>query len=313
LNYEQIVVLEKVSMKFKNIEALNELSFSIGQGEVFGFIGPNGSGKTTTIRLMLDLYPRQAGTILIFGEDPSKNFPNVGSKIGVVFDSQCLYENLSAEEHLVFWGKMLGQRGSNLEVKCKNILQLVGLEQDKTRLIKTYSKGMRQKLAIARAIMNEPQLLILDEPFDGIDIETRHELLTLIPNLVSQLQTSIFITSHNLYDIERLCNRIAIIKKGNLVACDTLVNLWRLTNRCQKVVISLGGQTDVNVLQKIIPEGIFDDQRNELLLKLEEPMESINDYVKKLIDSNIPIISIARENYNLEDIYLDLTRGEEAC
>lgn len=308
-----VVEFQSVNMRFGNLQALNDLSFSVQKGEIFGFIGPNGSGKTTTIRLMLDLYPRQGGTIRIFGLDPACALDRLGPCLGVVFDQHGLYEHMSAKEHLFFWGEMFGQRGAALASQCSFLLQMVGLEKRQYDLVRTYSKGMRQRLALARALMNRPRFLILDEPFDGIDVETRHDLLTLIPRLARDETMTVFLTSHNLPDVERLCQRIAIIKRGAVIACDTTDNLRQMAEKSRTLIVTFDDRATEESVRAAIPEGEYVPECRELRLHLQSQGTrlSADEIVRRLVQRGLPVKAVREEKMDLEDIYLRLTVEEE--
>ena len=308
-----MIEFQNVNMRFGNLQALNNLSFLVKEGEIFGFIGPNGSGKTTTIRLMLDLYPRQSGKIRIFGLDPARDLARLGPRLGVVFDQHGLYEYLSAVEHLLFWGELFGLEKTTLISRSESLLRTVGLMERREDLVKTYSKGMRQRLALARALMHRPRLLILDEPFDGIDVETRHDLLQIIPRLAREERMTIFFTSHNLHDIERLCHRIAIIKHGMVVACDTADNLRQMARQSSVLIVNFGEGVTENEIRAVFPEGTYSSEHKELRLHLERQGArlSADEIMRKLVQRGLSIKSIREEKLTLEDIYLKLTAEEE--
>lgn len=308
-----VVEFQHVNMRFGNLQALNDLSFSVKEGEIFGFIGPNGSGKTTTIRLMLDLYPRQSGTIEIFGLDPARALDRLGPRLGVVFDQHGLYEYLSAMEHLFFWGEIFGLEEAALASRSDFLLRAVGLMERRHHLVKTYSKGMRQRLALARALMNRPRLLILDEPFDGIDVETRHDLLEIIPRLAQEERMTIFLTSHNLHDIERLCHRVAIIKRGSVIACDTMDSLRQMAQKSRVLIVNFGDGITEKSVRAVIPEGDYLPEYKELRLCLDTQGTRFpaDEIVRRLVQRGLPIKGVREEKLDLEDIYLKLTAEGE--
>jgi ABC-2 type transport system ATP-binding protein len=311
---DPLVSFEGVSKRFGSIQALDGLTFEAGEGEIFGFVGPNGCGKTTTTRLMLDLYRRDAGEIRIFGYDPAVDFARVGPQLGVTFDQHALYESLSAEEHLVFWGRMFGASGPELKERCRFLLEAVGLTTRRKSPARTFSKGMRQRLAFARSLINRPRLAIMDEPFDGIDVETKRDLVDLLHTVVREEGMTTFLTSHNLVDIERLCRRVAIVKHGQVIACDTTENLRAKTRKRQVLVVTLGEGADGDLVQAAVPEGLYDPETRCLRVEYVPDSGPPDAVVRRLMERNLPVSSFREETLSLEDIYLSLTGGgKEIC
>jgi len=306
------VSVQGVSKRFRKIRALNSLTFEVQEGEIFGFVGPNGCGKTTTTRLMLDLYRRDAGEIRVFGLDPAVSFGQIGPRLGVIFDQHALYDNLTAEEHLVFWGRLYGASGRKLNQRCDFLLEAVGLGARRTSLVRTFSKGMRQRLTFARCLISRPRLVIMDEPFDGIDFETKRHLVELLRSTVDEEGMTTFITSHNLVDIERLCQRVAVVRQGALVACDSTENLRKMTQKRQVLVITLGEGTRPEDIDSIVPEGTYDPEARELRVELAAGNGPPDAVVRRLMDRSISVRSFREDSATLEDIYLSLTGGGKA-
>lgn len=309
-----VVSFDGVRKRFGAIQALDGLSFQVGEGEILGFVGPNGCGKTTTTRLMLDLYRRDAGEIRVFGYDPAVDFSRIGPQLGVTFDQHALYESLSAEEHLVFWGRMFGKGGPDLQRRCRFLLEAVGLAERKKGPARTFSKGMRQRLAFARSLINSPRFVIMDEPFDGIDVETKRDLVDLLHTVVREEGMTTFLTSHNLVDIERLCRRVAIVKRGVVVACDTTENLRAKTRKRQVLVVTMGEGADGDLVQAAAPDGFYDPETRRLRVEYVPDGGPPDAVVRRLMERNQPVRSFHEETLSLEDIYLSLTGGgKEVC
>ena len=228
-----IVYLEGVSRAFAGTRAVDGLSLKLKAGEVMGFLGTNGAGKTTTIKMMLGLLVPTSGTVKVLGGDPSD--PRVRAHIGYMPEVATYYPYLNARELLAFYGGICGLDAKAVRSRTDSLLESVGLADAAKRPLKTYSKGMLQRAGIAQALLNDPDLLVLDEPFTGLDPLARIHFRELLRNLKERGKT-IFFSSHELGETELLCDRVAIMKKGHCVyqgpvkdiAGDGATNLERL-------------------------------------------------------------------------------------
>ncbi|MBL7073388.1 MAG: ABC transporter ATP-binding protein [Candidatus Omnitrophica bacterium] len=216
---EQILSVKNLSYTYKagrvNVKALDDLDLEICRGEIFGFIGPNGAGKTTTIKLILNILPLQNGKIKISGEDSSK--PKTRLKVGYMPESAVYSRYLTPKELLYMYGRIFGIRKSLLKQRISELLALVDLEKEGSRLIGTFSKGMMQKVSFAQSLINEPSVLILDEPTSGLDPVLRKKMRETILNLRDAGKT-IFFSSHELSEVELISDKIGILNKGRLLA-----------------------------------------------------------------------------------------------
>jgi ABC-type multidrug transport system ATPase subunit len=212
------LVCDGVTKRFGKVQALRGLTLDIRSGELFALIGPNGCGKTSAIRIILGFYTPDSGTVRVLGVDPITAFGRIGPQMGVMLDQPGLTDRLTAEEYLECYCGLLGVSRSDARDRVKRVLNAVRLSNDRRRLLETFSKGMRQRISLARAILNEPRLLVLDEPFDGIDNESRRDLLDVLRRIAHDNGTTVFLTSHNLYDIDRLSDRVAIVNRGRVIA-----------------------------------------------------------------------------------------------
>jgi ABC-2 type transport system ATP-binding protein len=210
------------SFPFRKVTALTDLSLEVKRGEVFGFLGPNGAGKTTTFKLLLGLLHPTRGKIFLWEKDHDKI--ELKSRIGFLPESPYFYNYLKAKEYLNLCGQLFGITFKKRQHKVDSLLELVGLKDHKNALIKTYSKGMLQRLGLAQALVNDPELLILDEPMSGLDPLGRKEVKDIMLELKSQGKTIIFST-HILSDVETVCDRVGIIIKGKLKDCGPIENL----------------------------------------------------------------------------------------
>ncbi len=204
--------------KYGDIVAVNGVSFRVKYGEIFGFLGPNGAGKTTTIHILSTLLKPTAGRALVAGHDVVREAASVRRSIGIVFQDPSLDEGLTAYENLYIHGRVYGLRGSALHERIEEMLRFVELEEYRDRLVRTFSGGMRRRLELARALLHEPRVLFLDEPTLGLDPHARTRLWEYIARLRTEKGVTIFLTTHYMEEAEQLCDRIAIIDKGQIVA-----------------------------------------------------------------------------------------------
>ena len=217
---EQIVSLLNVTKKYQDVSALNNISFTLSQGDTLGYLGPNGSGKTTTLKAMLGLVRYQAGDIKLFGHDVKTEYNMLYAKIGVLFDENGLYERMTAVENMDFFLSAYGRR--DLLPKAMELLGELELRDTGKKRVSTFSKGMKRKLALARAMAIQPQLLLLDEPFDGIDIENRSRVIRFIREYQTAHNITMMLTTHVMADIEELASRLIILKEGCIITDETI-------------------------------------------------------------------------------------------
>lgn len=310
---DAIICVEEVVRTFGQVVALGGVSFQVKRGEVFGYIGPNGAGKTTTVRILLGLCRPTSGLVTIFGQHVSKEFGEIGPRVGVVLEHHGLHEELTGAENLDFYGRLFGLPAAARQRQIGSLLELAGLQNRAHSRVKTYSKGMKQRLAFARSLINEPELLVLDEPFDGIDTETRRHLRDLVLQLSQERQLGIFLTSHLLDDVEKLATRVAVIRQGKLLTCDTVENLKRLHDR-NSVTIRFGTLVKPDALrQALSPLGLADSfilDGEHATVFLNDSV-GVGDLVDRLVSVHIRVQEIKRTDVSLEDTYFKLLTVRE--
>jgi ABC-2 type transport system ATP-binding protein len=210
-----IISVENLVKKYNGYTALDGLNFSVDAGDIFGFLGPNGAGKTTTIRILTTMIKADSGNVLIDGHDVFREPLVVKRLINALPESSGYYEWMTAREYLEFFSNLYEEKASKQDIH--KLLGVVGLHGKEGHLIRSYSRGMKQRLGIARAIVNRPKFLFLDEPTNGLDPKGRRDIHDLLIDLNQKHSTTIFLSTHLLDDVERLCNRIAIINYGKIV------------------------------------------------------------------------------------------------
>jgi ABC-2 type transport system ATP-binding protein len=211
--------------KFGDNVAVNDVNFTMQEGEVFGLLGPNGAGKSTTISMLTCLYQPNEGSMRIFGHDVVKEAPKVKALIGVVPQDIALYPTLNALDNLSFFGEMYGLRGRDLKERVETVISYVAMSERAKDAIKTYSGGMKRRINLAAGLIHSPKLLFLDEPTVGVDPQSRNHIFESVERLNKEQGMAILYTTHYMEEAERLCDRVAIIDRGQIIAMDTPKNL----------------------------------------------------------------------------------------
>lgn len=217
---EQIAAVSGICKQYGGVQVLKNISFTLNRGDTLGYLGPNGSGKTTTLKAMLGLVRYDSGTVSIMGHDVRRDYGSLYGQIGVLFDENGLYERLTAAENMDFFLSAYGRR--DLLGEAKELLAALDLGDTGKKRVAAFSKGMKRKLALARAMAIRPQLLMLDEPFDGIDIENRSRVIRILREYQTAHGITMMLTTHVMADIEELASRLIILKKGSLIADESM-------------------------------------------------------------------------------------------
>ena len=291
----EILKCENLKKQVKNKVIVENISFSMNKGDVVGFIGPNGAGKTTTIKLILGLIKLTEGKVYIDGYDIKKNFIKAMEKVGAIVETPDLYMYLSGYDNL----KLTANNYKNITKKrITEVIKMVGLENRIKDKVSTYSLGMRQRLGIAEAIINNPDLLILDEPTNGLDIEGTIEIRNLIKKLSNE-GIAILISSHNLTEIDNLCNRIIAIKNGKIITNDTIDNFKSLSNETTYIL----ELNHLDNLEEIILKYKYEIiSKNKVRIYISK--EEITNLMKNLINNKYQIYSVQAEKLTSEQAFI---------
>jgi ABC-2 type transport system ATP-binding protein len=300
------IVIQNLSKSFANVQAVDRLSIEIRRGEIFGLLGPNGAGKTTTIRMLSALIAPTSGTAWVAGYQIGVKNQEIRQNVGILTETPGMYDQLSAERNLTFFAEMYDV--DDIPAQVERYLRMLGLWERRFEPVGTFSKGMRQKLAIARALLHEPKVLFLDEPTSGLDPEAARLVRQFIAEL-GEAGRTIVLCTHNLDEADRLCDRIAVFK-GTLLALDTPTALRR----------KLFGRTVVFHLVEMHPQYAqaveqFDYVQsaemvdNKLVIGLDDPEMHNPEVVRVLVEAGAKIQFVGEVRQRLEDVYLKLVKN----
>ena len=287
--------------KAADIPAVVDLTLSIDQGEVFGFLGPNGAGKTTTVRMLTSLIGQTSGSASVNGFDIREDGQQIRRSVGILTESPGLYESLSAYKNLSIYANLYDV--ADVDSQVTKYLRMLGLWSRRDDPVGSFSKGMRQKLAIARALLHEPQVLFLDEPTSGLDPEAASLVRAFIEELRGQGRT-IFMCTHNLNEADRLCDRIGIFKT-RLIEVDSPENL-RKKHFGRKVVFHLRAVDPAWIPTMRAISGIHEVEQvdEKLIVSLEEPEQLNPEIIRSLVAQGADVLFVGELRHSLEDIYL---------
>jgi ABC-2 type transport system ATP-binding protein len=288
----------------KQFVAVDQLTLEICKGEIFGFLGHNGSGKTTTIKMILGLVRPTAGRALILGRDFRET--DVKRSVGYLPESSYFYDYLTAEEFLTFYGRLFGLGEAALDRKIDSLLELVSLKDARRVTLRKFSKGMLQRVGIAQALINDPELVILDEPMSGLDPIGRRDVRDIIMHLKEQGKT-IFFSSHILPDVEMICDRVAILVKGQLKAIGSVSELVG-TETVSQVEIQIAGGTQ-GLEEKVNQLGGVVNRQGGLTLITVSSHEKADELMWHIKSAKGRLVSFVPHKRSLEDLFLKETAG----
>ena len=306
------IAAEGLVKRFGDVRAVESVTFTVSQGELFGFLGPNGAGKTTTINMLTGLARPDGGCIRIAGIDCSRNPKAAQHLVGVVPDESNLYPELTGFDNLSFCAALHGMRKEPRRARAREFLEMFGLEAAANRKFAGYSKGMKRKLTIAAGIIHRPPILFLDEPTTGIDVGSARQIRQLIADLHRD-GTTIFLTTHYIEEAERLCDRIAFIASGRIVRVDTVQNLVQPVRErhVMQIAFSKAVQDLGDKFAAAFPELEFQLQSpDSIRIEAGEPIR-VGPLVRFLEGQGVEVMEAKRMRPSLEDVFVRIT-GIEA-
>ncbi|MGD0396690.1 MAG: ABC transporter ATP-binding protein [Nitrososphaerales archaeon] len=309
-----MIRVENLTKKFGDFTAVDDVSFDVKKGEIFGLLGPNGAGKSTTLRILSTLARPTKGTASIGGYDIVKNDTEVRKLIGIVSEKMIMYDRLTARENLWFFGSLNEIPSDVLTQRIDELLDLVQLTKWKNALVGTFSTGMRQRMNVVRALLNMPRVLFLDEPTLGLDPQSSVEIREFVKKLNREDGTTIIVTTHTMVDADMLCDRIAIVDHGKVVALDTSTNLKKLISGGDSTILKLGvANLTADLLETLRTLDCVQSvsQENSTHLRLiargDDAFDSVIDAVRS---KGGKIASMESLQPTLEDVFLHLTGHE---
>ncbi len=300
-----------LSRLFGGNAALQGLNLTVNQGDLFGFIGSNGAGKTTTLRILATFLSPSSGGAKIFGHDIVDDADAVRSVIGYMPDFFGVYKDMEVTEYLDFFAACHRIPGSQRDKAVSDVLELVGLGEKRGALIGALSRGMQQRLGLARVLVHDPQLLLLDEPASGLDPRARIELMAILQEL-QRMGKTIIISSHILSELQTLCNRVAIIEKGGLIYCGPVQGVQDQTAPGKSFRARVNGdiQIAVELLQADPRVGVVREENGVLKITLASPDLDGSVVAETLVRGGARLVSLEEDALGLEEVFMRLTRGE---
>jgi len=305
-----VVETHNLTKRYHDKLAVNTLNLVVQEGEIFGFLGPNGAGKTTTILMLLGLTEPTSGRASVCGFDPTHEPLEVKRRVGYLPENPGFYEDLSARENLLYMARLNRIPEDEASRRTSEVLEQVGLSEDGRRLVREYSRGMKQRLGIAEVLVKNPSAVILDEPTLGIDPDGAIQVLELIKGLNREHRLTVMLSSHQLQQVQQICNRVGIIVKGRLVVQGEMDELGRaiLKGRQWNFLLDVGGGTDglENDLRAINGVDEIEKRTHGLFLRCTRDVRP--DVLSLVARKNLPLLQLRSEDPTLEEIYLKYFR-----
>ena len=308
---EPAIQVDNLTRDFSTVRAVDGLSLKVPPGIIFGFLGPNGSGKTTTIHLLLGLLEPTGGKAEVLGLDTRRQADSIRAKTGALLEHDGLYEHLSAEDNLEFYGRVYCMPASERRSRIDELLTRMDLTERRTETISKWSRGMKQKLALARALLHRPPLVFLDEPTAGLDVVSATALREDLASQVAREGVTVFLTTHNMREAENLCSRVAVIRQGKLLAEGHPDELRSQTGGPQVEIIG-GGFSDelLSLLRGRAEVRSVELHDTHLLIELYEDTDTA-PLVSLLVNGGARVEEVRRGKASLEDVFLTLMEEEK--
>ena len=307
-----MVKIENLYKHYGKFVALNHLNLSIEKGELFGFVGPNGAGKTTTMRIISGLLRADGGSVHIADVDALKDNQNLKRKIGYMPDFFGVYDNLKAIEYMEFYASVYGITGEKAKSMCLELMDLVNLSDKADFYVDGLSRGMKQRLCLARSLVHNPELLILDEPASGLDPRARFEMKGILKNLHDMGKT-IIISSHILSELAEMCTAIGIIDKGSMVSKGTVEEIMQKLNTSNplKIHVVNNVETAVRIIKENPQVANLSIDGPDITISFDGGEEEEAGLLKMLVNNDVQVSSYMRETGNLEEVFMMVTAKKE--
>jgi len=310
-----VISINQLTRRFKETTAVNQLSLEVRTGEIFGFLGHNGAGKTTTVRLLNGVIEPTSGSMRVLGLDPQVDGTALRARTGVLTETPSMDERLTAWDNLSIYADLYGVPRAEVRQRIHELLSEFDLADRAKERVGGYSKGMKQRLALARALLHKPELIFLDEPTSGLDPIAAHHVNDLIVRMARRENRTVFLATHNLVEAQRICNRVAVLEHGQLVALGTPAELARQYIRRLEVEIEVAEEqipATLSILRSL-PDLVLGEpsKPNGSLVVTINQRESIPDVLAYLVQNQIRVYSLASQEANLEQVYFTLHEEKE--
>jgi len=308
-----VITTNRLRRQFGDTVAVDDLTLEVGQGEVFGLLGHNGAGKTTTVRLLNGVLTPHGGTLSVLGLSPLDDGPALRQKTGVLTETPSLYEQLNARENLNIFADLYSIPKQNVKDRITDMLTTFDLQTRADEKVGGYSKGMKQRLALARAFLHDPELLFLDEPTAGLDPVAAKQVNDLILHLSRVDKRTVLLATHNLHDAQRLCDRVAVLEHGRIVAIGTPNELTHQAadNLTVDIEVDNGQVQQTSSILQLISEEFKLSHDKSVITVSGMPREAIPDILSKLINDGVRVYRVMPHEPTLEDVYFALHRKTE--
>jgi ABC-2 type transport system ATP-binding protein len=314
-NRSPMIEVQHLTKRYARHEAVRDISFSVARGEIVGFLGPNGAGKTTTLRMLTGYLPPTSGTARIAGFDIFRQSIEARRKIGYMPENVPLYGDMRVREYLKFRAQLKGLSGGDTRRRVGDVLDTCGLQAVRRKMIKTLSKGFRQRVGLADALVHDPELLILDEPTNGLDPNQIRQIRELVRRLAES--HTVLISTHILHEVEMTCNRVIIIDGGKIKATDTPANLTSQMRAAGRIQVELHADPEVaagalkrlEYVKKVVPETL-DDGWTRFTIWVDSDTDAREQIARLATQYGWPLRSLFRHAATLEDVFVELTRKD---
>jgi ABC-2 type transport system ATP-binding protein len=310
MSEKNIIEVVNLTKKYGELVAVNNVSFEVKEGEIFGLLGPNGAGKTTLISMLCTILRPTSGTAKVNGFDIVKEEDKVRKSIGIVFQDPSLDNRLTGMENIELHASLYGVPKDERKKRIKEVLELVGLEDKANILVRNYSGGMKRRLEIARALIHYPKVLFLDEPTIGLDPQTRVNIWEYILKLAKREKITIFLTTHYMEEADFLCNRVAIIDEGKIIAIDSPENLKRKIGGDALIIEADNKEKTKEVVLKLSFVKKVSEVDEKIYVNIENSEENLPSVFEVLRNNNIKIKSISVRKPSLNDVFIYYTGKE---
>lgn len=305
-----IIRVERLQKRFGSIAAVDDVSFDVESGEIFGFLGPNGAGKTTTIRMLTGFLIPDSGDVFIRGVNMRESPIRAKMKMGIIPEMGNVYVDLTAKQNIVLSGRFYGISKGELDRIADDLLERFELSERRDNPVKTFSKGMKQRVNIASAIVHSPEILFLDEPTSGLDVQSQRLIKDIIKEM-NQRGTTIFLTTHNIEEANVLCDRVGIINRGKIAAIDTPERLRRAFEETQSVEISFDKPIDGSLIGESGMVSRVEKIGDKWKLYTDNPDRLVKYLAKFAEDRDLAFTSMEICGASLEDVFMKLTEARE--